>query len=191
MADLPDFRHLSSPGQNLLQYKWRLCRSLVGVLQELSNVLQQSFQGLTSLHLEGHLLHVPPGVMSLRGLQELNMSKCHLTLLPDGPYLRQLTSLTLEDNNFPVVPSSIAACRYLCALSIGWQWGIELGEGMGRVLGRLTNMTFLDMEDKRDNISIQFGVELADFVSTRMGRGAWQQCKVVLTENTSYLACGS
>ena len=59
------------------------------------------------------------------------------------------------------------------------------------MLGRLTNLTFLDMEGERDNLSIQFGVELADFVSIRIGRGAWQQCKVILTEKMSYMACGS
>ena len=164
------------------------------MLQELSDVLQQSFQGLTSLHLDGELEHVPPGVMSLRGLQELRMNFFfELNSLPDGPYLRQLTSLNLDGNNFSVVPRSIAACRCLCALRMGGQWGtaVQFGEGMGRVLGRLTNLTFLDMSGNRDNLSIQFGVELADFVSTRLARGAWQQCKVVLTSIMSYVACGS
>ena len=32
--------HLSPPGHNLLHHKWRLCRSMVGVLQELSDFLQ-------------------------------------------------------------------------------------------------------------------------------------------------------
>ena len=96
---LPDFEvnrslqvsHLSPPGTNLIHQKWRLCKSLVSVLQELSDILQPSFQGLTSLHLEGptdsqgKLVHVPPGVISLKGLQELDMSWCDLTSLPDGP----------------------------------------------------------------------------------------------------------
>ena len=133
--------------------------------------------------------------MSLRGLQELNLSDCNLTLLSDGPYLRHLTSLTLELNNLSVVPRSMAACRSLCALRIGRQLPtpVQFGEGMGRVLGRLTNLTFLGMDvpGKRDNLSIQFGFELADFVSTRVGRGAWQQCEVVLGENMCYVACGS
>ena len=185
---------LSSHGHQLLHHKWHLCRSLVGVLQELSDTTQQSFQGLTSLHLEGgNLVHVPPGVMSLRGLQELSMSSCNLNLLPEGPYLRQLTSLSLEQNKFSVVPCSIAACRYLRALRIGpqWQTALQFGKGMGRVLGRLTNLTFLGMEGEKDNLSIQFGCELADFVSTRLSRGAWQQCKVDLTSGMSYVACGS
>ena len=56
------------------------------MLQELSDILQQFFQGLTSLHLEvGELVLVPPGIMSLTGLQELNISFCNLALLPDGP----------------------------------------------------------------------------------------------------------
>ena len=169
------------------------------MLQELSDVLQQSFQGLTSLHLEGlghlegQLLHVSPGVMSLRGLQELKMPYCNLALQPDGHCLRQVTSLSLERNKFSVVPRSIAACQCLCALRIGrqLQTPVQFGEGMGRVLGRLTNLTFLGMEGTRDNLSIQFAFELADFVSTRTGRGAWQQCKVVLTPSRSYVACGS
>ena len=68
---------------------------------------------------------------------------------------------------------------------------MQFGEGTGRVLGRLTNLTFLDMGAERDNLSIQFGIELADFVSTRVGRGAWQQCKVVLGNKMTYVACGS
>ena len=160
------------------------------MLQELSDVLQQSFQGLTSLRLGGLLDHVPPGVVSLRGLQDLDMSWCDLTSLPDGPYLRQLTSLTLEGNKFSVVPHSFAACQCLCALRIGRQrfCVVQFGEGMGRVLGRLTNLTFLGMEGDRDNLSIQFGFELAAFASTRVGHGAWQQCKVVLTSSMSFLA---
>ena len=123
---------------------------------------------------------------------------CNLTSLPDGPYLRQLTSLSLERNQFSVVPRSIAACRCLCALHMGHQMQIpvqfgeaipvQFGEGMGRVLGRLTNLTFLGMEGNRDNLSIQCGFELADFASTRVGCGAWQQCKVVLTSSMSYVA---
>ena len=62
---------------------------------------------------------------------------------------------------------------------------------LGRVLGRLTNLTFLGMGAERDNLSAQLGFELADFVSTRVGRGAWQQCKVVLGDYMSYVACGS
>ena len=187
-------RHLSSPGQQL--YITSSARAVnFGVLQELSDILQQFFQGLTSLHLEGVLGHVPPGVMSLRGLQELDMSSCSLNSLPDGPYLRQLNSLNLQGNYFSVVPRSIAACRCLCALKMGWQMhtpDLQFGEGMGRVLGRLTNLTFLGMEaSRRDSLSIQSGVELAEFMSTRKDRCTWQQCKVVLTENTSYVACGS
>ena len=118
-------------------------------------------------------MHFPPGVMSLRGLQELDVKYFNLTSLPDGPCLRQVTSLTLERNIFSVVPRSIAACRCLCALHIGWQrqGPVQFGEGMGRVLGRLTNLTFLGMEGKRDNLSIQSGPELAAFASTR--EGSW------------------
>ena len=175
--------HLSFPGQSILHRKRRLCRTLFGVLQELSDVLQQFFQGLTSLHLQGYLLDVPRGVMSLRGLQELDMSCCSLISLPDGPYLQQLSSLTLDGNSFSVVPRSIAACRCLCALSISGQANttVQFGEGMGRVLGRLTNLTFLGLRAKRDNLGFQSDPELADFVSTRVACGAWQQCKVVFT----------